>query len=293
MKRFLYSWFLILATISISAQDEVHMLAGYHYEGKILSETEDRVVIRRNDNTTANIHKPDIWKIVYGNGNEVILNETIEEIESRIGKINRKEALEEIIREGVDREAEVAHYFLIRNGYSYEFREKNIDEFLERFPDSRYRRELQSMTRFSKRLRESAEIRFECVSPFTPEVLERKTDLEIQFTDQRGTSRTLEINVILNFIRTYGKKYKLNDAREWKNEYEISFILDDSPESLVISDIYKLMGDQGDSPHLIFLSNVTLGDLNLNGQIEIGTHIREDDGEYLIDFDILVDYQKW
>jgi hypothetical protein len=269
------------------------MLAGYHYEGKILSETEDRVVIRRNDNTTANIHKPDIWKIVYGNGNEVILNETIEEIESRIGNINRKEALEEIIREGDDREAEVAFYFLIRNGYSYEFREKNIDEFLERFPDSRYRRELQSMTRFSKRLRESAEIRFECLSPFTPEVLERKRDLEIQFTDQRGTSRTLEINVILNFIRTYGKKYKLNEAREWKNEYKISFILDDSPEPLVISDIYKLMGDQGDSPHLIFISNVTLGDLNLNGKIEIGTHIREEDGEYLIDFDILIDYQKW
>jgi hypothetical protein len=293
MKRILYSLLLILAAISLSAQDKVHLLAGYHYEGKILSETENRVNIRRNDNTTASISKLDIWKIVYENGNEVILNEPLEEIESRIGKIDRKEALEEIIREGEDREAEVAYYFLIRNGYSYEFREKNIDEFLERFPDSRYRRELQSMTRFSKRLRESAEIRFECIKPFTPEVIERKTDIKIQFTDQQGASRTLEINVILNFTRTYGKKYILNDAREWKNEYEISFLLDDSPEPLVLSDIYKLMGEQGDSPHRMFLSNVTLGEVNLNGQIEIGTHIREEDGEYIINFDILVDYQKW
>jgi len=227
------------------------------------------------------------------NGTEVILNESIEEVESRIGKINRQEALEEIIRDGEDREVEVAYYFLIRKGYKYEFREKNVSDFIERFPDSRYRRELLSMSRFSKKLKESAEIGFECISPFTPEVVDRKADLKLQFTDQRGVSRTLEIDVILNFIRTYGKKAKLNSATEWKNEYEISFILDDSPEPLVFSDPYKLMGDQGDRSHMIFLSNVALGELNLNGQIEIGTHIRKDDGEYLIDIDIQVDYQKW
>ena len=49
----------------------------------------------------------------------------------------------------------------------------------------------------------------------------------------------------------------------------------------------------GDNDHIIFLNNILLEDLNLNGQIRIGTHIRESDGEYLIDIDIQADYHSW
>lgn len=293
MKNVLCIWILILVSLSSLAQDEVHMLAGYHYEGKILSETEDKVILRRNDNTTAAINKPEIWKIVYENGTEVILNESFEEIEARIGKIHNQEALEEIIRDGKDTEVEVASYYLIRKGYQYEFREKNLSDFIERFPDSKYRRELLAVARFNKKLKQSAEIGFTCTDPFTPEVLERKKHLDLQFNDQSGASRTLAIDILMKFIRTYGKKYKLNNAREWKNDYEISLILDESSEAVVFSDQYKLVDDQGDSPHRIFLSNVALGELNLNGQIRIGTHIRKDDGDYLIDIDLQVDYLQW
>jgi hypothetical protein len=293
MKSFFFSWVLLLATLGLSAQDKVHMLAGYHYEGKITSVTENKVIIRRINNKISTFNKSDIWKIVYENGTEVILNESIEEIEARIGKINRQITLEEIIRDGEDREVEVAYYFLIRKGYQYESREKILSEFSARFPNSKYWRELASMSRFEKKLKESAEIRFKCKTPFTPDVVDRETNLDLQFTDPLKGSRTLEIDVILKFIRTYGKKAKLKSATEWKNEYEISFILDDSTEPVVFSDQYKLVDDQGDSPHMIFLSDIALGELNLNGQINIGTHIREDDGEYLIDIDLQVDYQKW
>lgn len=269
------------------------MLAGYHYEGKILSETEDKVVIRRNDNTTASIRKPDIWKIIYENGTEVILNESTEELESRIGKIDRQEELEEIIKNGQGKEVEVAYYFLIRKGYQYEFREKNLSDFLVRFPNSKYRRELASMTRFKKEFKENAEIGFKCKNPYIPDVVDREANFNLEFTDPLGVSRTLGIDVILKFIRTYGKGAKLKSGREWKNEYEISFNLDDASEPVVINDQYKLADNEGDSPHIIFLDNVALGNLNLNGQIEIGTHIREDDGEYRIDIDIQVDYYHW
>jgi hypothetical protein len=115
----------------------------------------------------------------------------------------------------------------------------------------------------------------------------------LQFTDQLRVSHTLEIDFILNFIRTYGKKAKLKSASEWKNEYKISFILDDSPEPVVMHDSYRLADDREGGPHRIFLSNVAIGKLNLNGQISIGTNIREDDGEYLIDIDLQIDYQNW
>ncbi|MBN1953113.1 MAG: hypothetical protein JW801_18050 [Bacteroidales bacterium] len=269
------------------------MLAGYHYEGKILSVTKDKVTIRRNDNTTATIGNPEIWKIVYGNGTEVILNESKEELESRIGKIDSQEALEEMINNGEDKEAEVACYFLISKGYQYESREKNLSDFLARFPNSKYRRELASMTRFKKEFKESSEIAFKCKSPYTPEVVDRKANFNLEFTDPLGVPRTLGINVILKFIRTYGKGAKLKSGSEWKNEYEIRFILDDSSEPVVINDQYTPVENQGDGPHRIFLDNVAVGDLNLNGPIEIGTHIRQDDGEYLITIDLLVDLLRW
>ena len=293
MKRFFYSWILLLVTFSLSAQDEVHMLTGYHYEGKILSVTEDKVIIRRTNNKVATIDKPEIWKIVYDNGTEVLLNESTEELELRIGKINRQETLEEIIKDGEGEEVEVAYYFLIRKGYQYEFREKNLSDFFARFPNSKYRRELASMTRFKKEFKKNAEIGFECKNPYTPEVIDREADFNLEFIDQLEVSRTLEINAILRFIRTYGKGVKLKSGREWKNEYEISFILDDSSEPVVINDQYKPVDDQGDNPHMIFLNNVVIGDLNLNGQIKIRTTIRRDDGEYLIDIDIQVDYHNW
>jgi hypothetical protein len=269
------------------------MLAGYHYEGKILSETKDKVVIRRNDNTTASIGKPEIWKIVYDNGTEVILNESTEELESRIRKIDRQETLEEIIKNGEDREAEVAFYFLIRKGYQHEFRAKNLSDFLTRFPNSKYRRELVSMTRFKKEFKESSEIGFKCKTPYIPDVVDRKANFNLEFTDPLGVPRTLGIDVILKFIRTYGKGAKLKSGDEWKNEYEISFILDRSSEPVVINDQYTPVENQGDSPHMIFLNNVAVGDLNLNGQINIRNAVRRDDGEYLIDIDIHADYYRW
>ncbi|KKL13487.1 hypothetical protein LCGC14_2525250, partial [marine sediment metagenome] len=129
--------------------------------------------------------------------------------------------------------------------------------------------------------------------PYTPDVVDREANLNLQFIDQMEVSRSIEIHVLLKFIRTYGKKAKLNSGREWKNEYEISFIPDDSSKPVVFDDRYKLMDDQGDNPHMIFLNNVALGDLNLNGQIQIKTSILKDDGEYLIDIEIQVDYLNW
>ncbi|HEC44072.1 MAG TPA: hypothetical protein ENI20_14715 [Bacteroides sp.] len=293
MNRIIFLWILILGTCGLSAQDEVHMLAGYHYTGKILSETEDKVNIRRNDNTVAKIAKPEIWKIVYDDGSEVVLNELAEDFELRIGEIMSQETLEEIIKNGEGKEAEVAYYFLIRRGYQYEFREKNLSDFSERYPGSKYRRELASMTRFKKKFKEKAEIGFRYENPYTPDVVDREANLNLQFIDQMEVSRSIEIHVLLKFIRTYGKKAKLNSGREWKNEYEISFIPDDSSKPVVFDDRYKLMDDQGDNPHMIFLNNVALGDLNLNGQIQIKTSILKDDGEYLIDIEIQVDYLNW
>ncbi|MFC2112554.1 hypothetical protein ACFLTA_04725 [Bacteroidota bacterium] len=293
MKKFIYSWILLLVTISLSAQDEVHLLAGYHYSGKILSETEDRVRIRRNDNTVATIAKPEIWKIVYDGGREIVLNELDEEIELRIGKIESQESLEEIIDNGNEREAEVACYYLIRRGYQYEFREQNLSEFSERFPNSRFRRELVSMSRFKKDFKDDRRYPFQCTDPFAPEIMDRDVKFILRFNDQLRVERTLEINAILRFIRTYGKGYKLNSGKEWKNEYEISINLDDSSEPVVIKDQYKPVGDQGDNPHMIFLNNVVIEDLNLNGQIRIRTSLGKDNGEYLIDIDIRVDYQYW
>ncbi len=286
-------WILLLATLSLSAQDEVHMLAGYHYEGKILSETENKVIMRRHDNTTATIAKPEIWKIVYGNGTEVILNESTEELEARVGKIDRRETLEDIIENGRGEEAEVAYYFLIRKGYQYEFREKNLSDFLERFPNSKYRRELATMTRFKKEFKKHAEIGFKCESPYTPEVIDRKTNFNLEFTNPLRESHTLEIDVGLKFIRTYGKGAKLKNAEEWKNEYDISFIPDDSSEPVVINGQYQPGDDQGGNPHMIFLNSLRVGDLNLNGQVQIGTYISRDDGEYFINTDIQVDYHNW
>lgn len=85
----------------------------------------------------------------------------------------------------------------------------------------------------------------------------------------------------------------MKSGKEWKNEYEISIILDDSSEPVVFNDQYKLMDNQGDNPHMIFLNNVLAGEMNLNGQIRIWTSIRKDDGEYLIDIDLKVDYHNW
>ena len=293
MNRIFFSWILFLATLSLSAQDEVHMLAGYSYTGEITSVSELKVIIRRTNNKVAGLDKQDIWKIVYSDGSEVILNESLEELESRIGEINQLESLEEIIRNGEDREAEVAYYFLIKKGYQYEFRDKYLSDFLVRFPNSKYQRELASMSRFVKKLNKSEEIEFKCKTPYTPEIVDRKANFKLQFSDQHRVSHTLEIDVVLKFIRTYGKKAKLNSASEWKNEYEISFILDDSSEPIVFNDKYKLADDQGDSPHRIFFRDVEIRNLNLNGQINIGTHIRKDDGEYFIDIDIQVDYRHW
>ncbi len=61
----------------------------------------------------------------------------------------------------------------------------------------------------------------------------------------------------------------------------------------MFGDRYKLMDDQEDNPHMIFLNNVALGDINLDGKIQIKTSILKDDGEYLIDIDIQVDYLNW
>ena len=97
MKRFFYSLILLLVTFSLTAQDKVHILTGYHYEGKILSVTEDKVIMRRTNNKVATIDKSEIWKIVYDNGTEVLLNESTDELELRVGKINRQETLEEIL----------------------------------------------------------------------------------------------------------------------------------------------------------------------------------------------------
>ncbi len=293
MKRIFFSWIFLLATLGLTAQDEVHMLAGYNYTGKITSVTEDRVFIRRTNNKVASLGKSEIWKITYGNGTEVVLNESVEEIESRIGNIDQQETLEKIISEGNDKEAEVAYYFLIKRGYQYDFREKHVSAFSERFPNSRYQRELESMSRFRKKLNESEEIVFKCPNPYTPEVVDRKANFTLQFTDQLRVSHTLEIKVILKFIRTYGKKAKLKSATEWKNEYDISFILDDSSEPVVLNDKYSIADEQVDDQHRIFLSTVRIGNLNLNGQIDIGTQIRKDDGEYLINIDIQLDYQNW
>ncbi len=293
MYRWFFSWILFLATLSLSAQDEVHLVAGYSFTGKITSVTELKVVMRRTNNKIATIEKSEIWKIVYGDGREIVLNESVEEIESRIGKINSQEALEEIIRVGNEREVEAAYYFLIKRGYQYEFREKHLSDFSERFPNSKYWRELASMSRFRKKLIKSEKIGFKCKTPYTPDVVERKANFNLQFTDQLQVSHTFEIDVILKFIRTYGKKATLKSASEWKNEYEISLILDDSSEPIVFSDKYILADDQGNGFHRIFLSDVAVGNLNLNGQINIGTHIRQDDGEYIIDIDIQVDYQNW
>ena len=293
MKSFFCSLILLLATLSLSAQDEVHMLAGYQYTGKILSVAEDKVTIRRTNNKVATIAKPEIWKIVYDNGTEVLLNESTEELELRIGKINRQETLEEIIKDGEGKEVELAYYFLIRKGFQYEFREKNLSDFSARFPNSKYRRELNSMTRFKKEFKKKAEIGFKCKNPYAPDIVDRGTNFNLEFIDQPGVSRTLEIDAILRFIRTYGKGVKLKSGREWKREYEISFILDDSSEPVVINDQYNPVDYQEDKPHMIFLNNVLAGEMNLNGQIRIWTSIRRDDGEYLIDIDIQVDYHNW
>jgi hypothetical protein len=293
IKRIFFSWILLLATLCLTAQDEVHMLAGYNYTGKITSVTEDKVFIRRTNNKVASLVKSEIWKIVYSNGTEVVLNESMEELESRIGKIDRQETLEEIIREGNDKEAEVSYYFLIKKGYKYEYRDKHLSDFSERFPNSRYQRELESMSRFRKKLNESKEIIFKCPTPYTPEVIDRKANFTLQFTDQLRVSHTLEIEVILKFIRTYGKKAKLKNATEWKNDYDISFILDDSSEPVVLNDKYSLADEHVGDQHRIFLSTLRIGNLNLNGQIDIGTQIRKDNGEYLINIDIQLDYQNW
>lgn len=103
----------MLGTLSLLAQDEAHMLAGYSYTGKITSVTDVKVFIRRTNNKVASLNKTDLWKIVYADGTEVIFNESVEELESRIGKTSSQENLEKIIRDGNDREAEVAYYFLI------------------------------------------------------------------------------------------------------------------------------------------------------------------------------------
>lgn len=293
MKKYFVIWILLLATFSISAQDEVHLVAGYSFTGKITSTTGEKVVMRRTNNKIATIKKTDIWKIVYGDGREIVLNESVEEIESRIGKIDAEETLEKIIREGSEIEAEVAYYFLIKKGYQYEAREQHLSDFSERFPNSKYQRELASMSRFSKKLNKSEVISFKCNTPFTPEAVERNTNFNLQFTDQHRVSHTLDFNVMLKFIRTYGKKTKLKPATEWKNKYEITIVLDDSPEPIEFNDTYKLAGEQGNDAHRIFLSDLAVGNLNLNGQINIGTHIRQDDGEYTIDIDMQVDYQKW
>ena len=293
MKSFFCSLILLLATLSLSAQDEVHMLAGYQYTGKILSVTEDKVTIRRTNNKVATIAKPEIWKIVYDNGTEVLLNESTEELELRIGKINRQETLEEIIKVGEGKEVELAYYFLIRKGFQYEFREKNMSDFYASFPNSKYRRELASMTRFKKEFKKKAEIGFKCKNPYAPDIVDRETNFNLEFIDPPGVSRTLEIDVILRFIKTYGKGVKLKSGKEWKNEYEISIILDDSSEPVVFNDQYKLVDNQGDNPHMIFLNNILAGEMNLNGQIRIWTSIRKDDGEYLIDIDLKVDYHNW
>jgi hypothetical protein len=292
MKSLLYSCIFLVATLSLSAQDKVYMIAGYHYEGKITSVTDKKVIMRRINNKVATINKSDIWKLVYENGKEVILNESNEAIEERIGKINDQETLEEIIRNGKDREVEVAYYNLIRRGYQYELREKNLSDFFARFPDSKYRRELVTMARFKRKLKGSKEVEFKCTEPYTPEVADRKVNLHLQFTEQGGAAHTLEVEAILKFIRTYGKKYKLNEVSEWKNEYEISMVLDDSTDPVEFRDQYKLVDDKG-SPHNIFLSNVVFGKFNVNGKVEIGTNIRNDDGEYLINIDLQVDYLKW
>jgi len=293
MKRYFFFWILLLSTLNLTAQDEVYMLAGYNYTGKITSETGQKVILRRTNNKVATINKSEIWKIVYSNGTEVKLNESDEELESRIEKINQQEILLKIIREGGDREAEVAYYFLIKRGYQFEFRDKYLSDFSKRFPNSRYQRELESMTSFRKKLNKSEEIGFNCKTPFTPEVKDREASFILQFSDHMRVSHTLKIGVKLKFIRTYGKKAKLKSSSEWKNEYEISFILDDSSEPVILHDIYRLLDDQGGSPHKILLSNVVVGKLNLNGQINIGTHIRKDDGEYAVNVDIQVDYQNW
>lgn len=294
MRVLFYSWIFLLMAVSLAAQDQVHLLAGYHYEGKILSETEEKVVIKRSGNqVAANIDKSEIWKIIYENGKVIQINESTEELEQRIGNITDQEALEEILEDGGDRETEVALYYLIRKGFQYEFREKNLAEFSDRFPNSKYRRELISMTRYRKKFKENAEIDFECKDQFTPEVADRETNLRLEFTDHIGKSRTLEMETVLRFIRTYGKGYKLKSGKEWKNEYEISLNLDDSPDPVVLRDQYKPVDDQGDSPHIIYLNNVAMGDLNLNGQINIRTVLRKDDGEYLIDLDIQVDCHHW
>lgn len=149
------------------------------------------------------------------------------------------------------------------------------------------------MSRFRKKLIRSEKIGFKCKTPFTSDVVDRKANYILEFSDQLRLSHTLEIEVLLKFIRTYGKKAKPKPASEWKNEYEISFIQDDSTEPIVFQDIYKLVDNEGTSPHSIFLSNVTVGKLNLNGQIDISTHIMKDEGEYLIDIDLQVDYQNW
>lgn len=293
MKSLIFIWILLLSTLILSAQDEVHMLAGYHYEGKITSVTESKVVMRRTNNQVASISKADIWKLVYENGREVIINEPFEEVEARIGKINSQKTLEEIIRDGNDVEVEVAYYNLIRKGYQYEFRNKNMSDFIERFPDSKYRRELLGMARFNRKIKEHKEIGFKCESPFTPEVDDSKGDLQLKFTDELGVSHTFSVALNLKFIRTYGKKYKMNDASEWKNDYAIGFTLDESPEPVVFKDQYKLMDAQGDNPHMIFLSNVVFGDFNVNGQIGIGTNVGKEDGENIIDISLEVDYLKW
>jgi hypothetical protein len=293
MKGYLVCGILLLASLSLMAQDEALMLAGYSYTGKITSVTDAKVFIRRTNNKVASLNKSELWKIVYADGTEVIFNESVEEIESRIGKIDSQETLEEIIRDGNDREAEVAYYFLIKRGFQYEIRDKHLNDFSDRFPNSRYQRELDSMSRFRKKLNKSEKIGFSCKSPFTPEVGDRKANYILEFTDQLRVDHTLEIDVLLKFIRTYGKKAKLKPASEWKNEYEIEFILDASTEPIVFHDIYKLVDYQGDNPHTIFLSNVTVGKLNLNGQINISTDIRKEEGEYLIDIDLQVDYQNW
>jgi hypothetical protein len=293
MKRLLFLWIVLPATLSMTAQDEAHMLAGYSYTGKITSVTDVKVYIRRTNNKTASLNKSDLWKIVYADGREVIFNESTRELESRIGKIDQQEVLEEIIREGNEREAEVAYYFLIKRGFQYELRDKHVADFSDRFPNSSYQRELDSMSRFRKKLNRSEKIGFQCKNPFTPEVEDRKANYILEFTDQLRVDHKLEIDVLLKFIRTYGKKAKLKPATEWKNEYEIAFRLDDSSEPIVFHDIYKLVDYQGDNPHTIFLSNVTVGKLNLNGRINMETNIRKEDGEYMIDIDLQVDYQNW
>ena len=70
----------------------------------------------------------------------------------------------------------MANYFLIKRGFQYEFRDKHLNDFSDRFPNSRYQRKLDSMSRFRKKLSRSEKIGFKCKTPFTSDVVDRKAN---------------------------------------------------------------------------------------------------------------------